>query len=261
MSVIHLRSHARLLAALLLAGAVVGCASKGKIPPVGQAGADKYLFDRGTALLAKKNWVTAREYFRRLVDSYPQSEYRAEAKLGIGDSYVGEKGASLILAVNEFREFLNYYPRNPKADYAQYRLAFAQTGQLMAAERDQTNTIEALKECQRFIDVFPGSPYRPEVEKLFRQARDRLSESEFRVGLLYYRGRWMPGAIARFSTILKDDPEYSKLDEVLFYMGEAMMRGGAGPQAVPYYERLTAEHPKSKYVKQAQRRLSVINKK
>lgn len=254
------RSKARLVAVLLLAGTVAACASKTKAPPVGTAGADKYLFDRGTELLAKKNWITAREYFRRLVDSYPQSEFKADAKLGIADSYAGEKGASLILAVNEFREFLSYYPRHPKADYAQYRLAFSQAGQMLAAERDQTNTLETIKECQRFIDVFPDSKYRPEVDKLYRQARDRLSEAEFRVGLLYYRGRWMPGAIARFSNVLKDDPEFSKQDEVLFYMGDALMRGGAGPQALPYFERLVAEYPKSKFVKKAQARIKLLKR-
>jgi outer membrane protein assembly factor BamD len=256
----QLRSKARVLIALLLAGSMAACASKSKAPPVGTAGADKYLFDRGTELLAKKNWITAREYFRRLVDSYPQSELKADAKLGIADSYVGEKGASYVLAVNEFREFLSYYPRNPKADYAQYRLCFSQAGQMLAAERDQTNTHEALRECQRFIDVFPDSKYRPEVDKIYRQARDRLSESEFRVGLLYYRGRWMPGAIARFNVVLKDDPAFSKKDELLFYMGDALMRGGAGPQALPYFERLVADYPKSKFVKKAQARITLLKR-
>jgi outer membrane assembly lipoprotein YfiO len=255
-----LGSTARRLALLLLLAAAAGCAAKTRAPAVGEVGADKYLFDRGTELLAKRNWITAREYFRRLVDGYPQSEYRADAKLGIADSYVGEKGASYILAVNEFREFLTYYPRNPRADYAQYRLAYSQAGQMMMAERDQTNTLEALRECDRFIDIFPDSPYRPEVDTIRRQARDRLSESEFRVGLLYYRGRWMPGAIARFGNVLRDDPQFSRMDEVLFYMGDALMRGGAGPQALPYFERLVAEYPQSKHLKKARERIALLKK-
>lgn len=252
------RSSARLLAFLLLVGAASACASKPKALPVGQAGADKYLFDRGTELLAKKNWITAREYFRRLNDSYPQSDYRADAKLGIGDSYVGEGGASLVYAVNEFREFLTYYPRNARADYAQYRLAYAQAGQMMIAERDQTNTLDAVKECQKFIDVFPDSQYRATVDTLLRQARDRLSESEYRVGRTYFSQHWYPGAVARFSNVLRDDPQYTRLDDVLFYMAEALLRGGAGPQAKPYLERLVSEFPKSKHLPDAQRRLASL---
>ena len=40
--------------------------------------------------LNKKHWLTSREYFRQLMDSYPQSQYRADAKLGLGDTYLGE---------------------------------------------------------------------------------------------------------------------------------------------------------------------------
>src|SRR5436190_21976640 len=80
------RSKTRLFAALIAVATLVNCAHGQKPPAAGAADADKYLFDRGTALLKKKNWVTAREYFRRVVDSYPQSPYRAASKLGVGDS-------------------------------------------------------------------------------------------------------------------------------------------------------------------------------
>jgi len=252
------RSTTRVVAALLLAAALGGCAAK-KAPAIGQAGADKFLYDEGTRLLAKKNWVTGREYYRRLVDSYPQSPYRADAKLGIAESYLGENRVETrILAINEYREFLTYYPTNPRADYAQYRLGLAETRQMLHPERDQTNTIEALDELQKFLNTYPNSEYRPEVDKLYRQARDRLSESEFRVGLLYYRAKWIPGALARFGTVLKDDPGYSKKDEIYFYIGEAFMRAGAGPQALPYFDRLLTEFPDSKYVKKARRLMALM---
>ncbi len=251
------RSLTRLLTALLLAGALAGCGSAKKAPALGQTDADKFLFDRGTALLAKKNWITAREYFRRIVDSYPRSTYRADAKLGVGDSYLGEKGIdSLILAVNEFREFLTYFPLNPRADYAQYHLALAQSKQMLHPERDQTATVDTLREIQKFIDTYPSSPYRPEVDKLYRQARDRLSESEFRVGMLYLKSRWVPGALARFSGLMKDDPGYTRMDDVYFYTGEAFMKAKAWPQALPMYDRLLTEFPKSKHANTARKRIA-----
>ena len=52
--------------------------------------------------------MNARKYFRQVVDNYPQSPLRPDAKLGVGDSYLGEDTAeSLVLAANEFREFLS----------------------------------------------------------------------------------------------------------------------------------------------------------
>src|SRR5262245_57451561 len=168
---------------LYLLVAVTACAKGPKLPAAGSVDADKYLFDMGSKYLKEKKWLTSREYFRRLVDTYPGSPYRADAKLGIGDSFLGEGRAdSVVLAANEFREFLQYFPLNPRADYAQYKLGVAQMKQMLGSQRDQTATKAALAEFDRFLQNYPNSQLRPEVEKLRRQVRDRLSDSEFRVG-------------------------------------------------------------------------------
>jgi outer membrane protein assembly factor BamD len=255
------RWYVRVVAVLLVAAGLAGCAARKKAPAVGAADADKHMYDRGQELLAKKNWITAREWCRRLVDSYPQSPYRAEAKLCIGDSYLGEgRVDSLILAVNEFREYMQFFPTSERADYAQYRLALAQSKQMLSAKRDQTATLDTLTEVKRFLEGYPSSEFKPEVEKIQRTARDRLSESEFLAGMVYFRGHWYPGAIARFSTILRDDPGYTRKDAVYFHLGESLLKAGAGPQALPLFERLVTEYPKSKYVKDTQKRLAVLKK-
>src|SRR4051794_40388702 len=73
----------------LVLGLSAACASGPKKPPVGTLEPDKFLWERGTNELNAKHWLTAREYFRQLMDSYPQSSYRADAKLGMGDTYLG----------------------------------------------------------------------------------------------------------------------------------------------------------------------------
>src|SRR5262245_5850888 len=96
---------------------ISACASGPKKPPVGTLEPDKFLWERGTEELNKKHWLTSREYFRQLMDSYPQSVYRADAKLGLADSYLGEGSAeSNVLAVNEYREFMSFYPTNPRTN-------------------------------------------------------------------------------------------------------------------------------------------------
>src|ERR1700680_1941409 len=126
-----------LLSAVACLVTLTACSSAPKLPATGSMGADKFLFDRGTVAIGQKHWIEAREYFRRLVDTYPQSPYRQEAKLGIGDSYIGENSVeSNILAINEFHEFLNFFPLNPKADYAQYQIGLAHFHQMLSPQRD-----------------------------------------------------------------------------------------------------------------------------
>jgi len=255
------RRTAALVALAAVAVTITACGSKTPPPAFGSADADRFLFERGTEFLARKNWINAREYFRRLVDTYPQSRYRADAKLGIGDSYVGENRVeSLILGANEFREFLQFFPLNPRADYAQYRLAYAHHRQMLGAQRDQTATLEALREIQRFLDNYPDSKYRDEVVALHRSAQDRLSEGEFKVGQLYYRIRNYIGALNRFAALLKQDPNYSKRDAVWFYIAETFLKTNALPEALPYYDRILKDMPASEYKERAERRMAEIKR-
>ena len=254
------RGAVRLLAAICLLGSA-GCASAPPLPEPGSVDADKFLYERGADALAREKWLTAREYFRRLIDTYPRSQFRKQAQLGIGDSYLGEgRIDSLILAANEFREFLTFFPLDAMADYAQYKLGVALSEQMLGPQRDQTATKEAIVELERFIKTYPDSKYRPEVDRLWREARDRLSESEFRVGRFHYQYEMYDGAIRRFRGVLDADPGYSKKDEVYYYLAETLLKVG-GPavnEAVVYYTRLLEEFPKSDYAARAQRRLDEI---
>jgi outer membrane protein assembly factor BamD len=258
------RTHARLRAAAVCFALVasVACGGKKSGVPADAANPDRFLFDRGTEALKDGKWVDAREYFRQVVDNYPGSPVRPDAKLSLGDTHLGEKSAeSLVLAANEYREFLTFYPTNARADYAQYKLAMSHFQQMRAPERDQTETIAALKEFQAFFDRYPNSALTPEVRAKWREARDRLSEAEFRVGFHYFRVRWYPGAIPRFRELLKVDPEFKGTDGVYFYLAESLARTdnpANRAEAIPYFERLLTEFGQSEHAEEAKKRLEEL---
>jgi outer membrane protein assembly factor BamD len=244
---------------LLVAALASGCAPKKNTIPPGTSQPDKFLIDRGNTELKEKNWLAAREYFRQIVDNYPQSPLRPEAKLGVGETYIGENTTeALVLAANEFREFLTFYPTSARADYAQFRLAVSHARQMRAAERDQSETKEAIREFEVFFERYPNSPLMPEVKKQWREARDRLSQASYRVGLFYFRSRWYPGAIDRFREILKEDAAFTGRDAVYYYLAESLARTDKKAEAIPYFERLLKEFDKSEFREDAQKRLEEL---
>src|SRR6185295_1677573 len=246
----------------LLMTAVAACAThtRGSVPP-GTDEPDKFLFDKGTEALNAKKWLTAREFFKQVTETYTASPYRPDAKLGIGDTYLGEGTAeALVLAINEFREFLSFYPTNKRADYAQYKVGLAHFRQMRGAQRDQTETREAVKELQSFLDRYPGSSLLPEVQQKLRESRDRLSESDYLVGYFYFRQRWYPGAIVRFKDLLKGDPGFTGRDAVFFYLGESLVKTKKQAEALPYFERLINEFEKSEYLPETQKRVDELKK-
>ena len=251
---------ARLIGAAFLLAAAGACAThtRGLVPP-GTAEPDRFLFERGTAALNEKKWLTAREFFKQLVETYTQSTYRPDAKLGIGDTYLGEgTSEALVLAINEFREFLAFYPTHPRADYAQYKVGLAHFRQMRAPQRDQTETREAIKEFEAFVGRYPASSLIGEVKARLRETRDRLSMSDYLVGLFYYRNHWYPGAIIRFKEVLKQDPSYTHRDAVYFYLGEALIKAQLQAEALPYFEKLLEEFEQSEYLQDARKRISEL---
>jgi outer membrane protein assembly factor BamD len=254
-------SRARLLfvVATLALSAACGSNPRGLVP-AGTSEPDKFLFDKGTEALNAKKWITAREYFKQVTETYTQSAYRPDAKLGIGDTYMGEgTSEALVLGINEYREFLSFYPTNARADYAQYKTAMAHFRQMRAAQRDQTETRETIKEFDIFVARYPNSKLMPEAKAKLREARDRLSEADYLVGYFYYKQqKWYPGAADRFKAVLKDDPAYTGRDAVYFYLGDSLSKMKRDAEALPYLEKLMKEFEKSIYLPLAQKKIEEI---
>lgn len=258
--------RARVFVSTLFLCLAAACASGPKKPPVGTLEPDKFLWERGTDELNKKHWLTSREYFRQLMDSYPQSQYRADAKLGLADSYLGEHSSeSSVLAINEYREFLSFYPTHRRAYYAQYKLGMCHFYQMHGPDRDQSETIEAIAELTLFVNRYstinPTDPDREAHEQILaegrqhlREAHDRLSDADYRVAYFYLKTqKFAPAAIDRFKAILKNDPEYSRRDAVYFYLAEAYLKINRTADALPLLDRLIEEFESSEYLEQAKK--------
>tara|TARA_B100000929_G_scaffold286858_1_gene272647 strand:- start:3094 stop:3900 length:807 start_codon:yes stop_codon:yes gene_type:complete len=246
------------VALLLMSGVACTPQDPAALPP-GTPEPDRYLFEHGSILFEGEDWDKAQTVFRRLVDVYPQSPYRFDAKLAIGDSLLEKGGlASLIQAVNEFEEFLRFYPTHPRAAYAQFKIGVTYSEGMLASDRDQTSTEMAIEAFDQFFELYPDSDLLDEARKWHRTARDRLSEAYFRVGEFYFNGGWYPGAIQRMRVVLDEDPGYTARDAVYFVLGESLAIIGRGDEALPYFNQLVDDFDQSAYLEQARRRIAEL---
>ena len=261
---IDFRVHSRIGSRLLLVFTMTWIAacggnrapetSPGTVPP------DQFLMQRADDAMKRERWADARRYFQQIVDNYPQSTLRPDAKLGVGDSYLNEGGeANLVLAENEFKEFITFYPTSTRVDYSQYKLAMTHYKRMRRPERDQTETAAAVREFEVFFERYPNSMLTSEVRQNWRDARSRLSEASYRVGLYYFRARWYPGAIDRFKEVLKDDPGYPGRDAVYYYLAESLLKTEKKAEALPYYDRLVKEFERSEFLADAHRKLETLS--
>ena len=230
-----------------------------EIPEIGlDQETDRVLFERGSAALAENDWRRAREYFVQIRDNYPQSQFRAPSRLGIGETYEQEGTLeAYVRALDEFQDFLSLYPTHPSAPYAQYKVGMVHYHQMRIPERDQQETLNAIQEFEAFLELYPAAEdLIPEVEQKLRESRNRLSEHHFAVGRFYFRFETYPGAISRFRQILDEHPEYTALDEVYYYLGESLAATRNEAEAIPYFARILEEFDSSEYAALAKLRLA-----
>jgi len=210
---------------------------------------DQIVWEAGEKAIEKKDWPSARQYFRRLIDAFPQSAHQPDARIALADSYYEEGGtANYVLAVSSYREFLTLYPQHPRADYAQFRAGEAYFKQKNSPDRDQTTTEQALEEYQRLLDVYPQSTWVEQARDRIHECRQSLARAHFMVGYFYQKTRqsWR-SAIGRYETILSDYPDFEKVDEVLYRLSECLGNAGRYAEARPHLARLQSEFPESPF--------------
>ena len=208
---------------------------------------DQVIWDAGQKAMSKKDWDAARQHFKRIVDAFPQSQYAPSARIALGDAYVQEGGtAGDILAVGAYREFLTLYPSHPQSDYAQFQVAESYFRQKSGPDRDQTQTLHALEEYERLLELYPDSKYVENARGRIQELRQQLARAEYMAGWFYQRTRqYCRAAVARYEGILKDFPDFADLDLVLLHMAECLRAQGRTAEALPHLSRLIDEFPES----------------
>jgi len=209
------------LGILLLAG----CTNKKVSNPIANIDSkqpDKVLFDRAMDAMKHNRFDVSRLTLQTLINTYPDSEYIARAKLAIADSWYAEGGsASQAQAEIEYKDFITFFPNMPEAAEAQLKIANIHYQQMEKPDRDYTHAMRAEEEYRQLIMQFPDSKLVPEAKQRLREVQEIIAEREFRVGRFYYLRQSYPASIARLRSLVDKYPLYSKADEALYLLGQA----------------------------------------
>jgi len=221
---------------------------------------DEALFKLGEKHL-KKDPEKARLYFRQVIDSFPKSFYAQQAKLAIANSYFGKGDeGSMILAASEYREFISLYPYSPSAAHAQHQIGMTYYKKVLKPGRDQTKAWKAMAEFKKVITNYPSSEEAKSSQKKIKDCEERLAEHISGIGHFYYKRNSFKAAVNRLTEIITSFPNYTKMDEVYYYLADSYYRWKKIDQSIPYFTKLISDFPQSKYSLKAQKRLEEINK-
>src|SRR5437899_5107511 len=217
---------------------------------------DKQLYDKAVNDVKHGRHEVGRLGLQTLINTYPDSEYLAKAKLAIADSYYKEGGtANTTQAIAGYKDFIVFFPFLPEAPYAQIQVAMTHYKQMEKPDRDRTEAKAAEEEFQTFLAKYPKDPLVPKAEQHLRDVQEVLAEGDFRIGYYYYVKGDKRASAGRLLSITKRYPLYSRSDEALWMLGDIFEKSEKKEVASIYYSRIVKEYPLSPRVGDAKDKL------
>jgi len=243
----------------LVAAFLSGCFGKKNTAPTAGTSAepDKVLYAKATNDLKHGHYEVGRLALQTLINTYPDSEYLAKAKLAIGDSYYKEGGtAGLKQSIVEYKDFITFFPFLDESANAQMQIAMAHYRQMEKPDRDHAEAVQAEAEFQTFLEKYPNSPLLPQAEQHLRDVQEVLAEGNFRVASFYYLRTAYRAAGARLIELTSRYPLYSQADRANWMLGQIYEKGEHNDLAARYYSRIVKDYPLSPLVGDAKSKLT-----
>ncbi len=220
------------------------------------AAPDKVLYDRAMKDIKKGRHEVGRLTLQTLINTYPDSEFLADAKLAIADSYYKESGsANLTQAIAAYKDYGVFFPFTPKAPYAQMQVAMTHYKQMEKPDRDRSEARAAEDEFQTFLQKYPNDPLVPQTMQHLREVQEILAEGDFRIGYYYYVKGDRRAAAGRLIGVTKRYPLYSKCDRALWMLGDIFEKSEKKEIAAIYLGRIVREYPLSPLAGDAKNKL------
>ena len=211
--------------------AIAGCATpsnEGRDRPLESYTAEE-IYQRGEFELAESNPEEAARFFGEVERLYPYSEW---AKRGlIMQAFAFHKDRDYPNSRAAAQRFIDFYPADEDAAYAQYLLALSFYDQIDEIGRDQGLTFQALQALRTVIERYPDTDYARSSILKFDLAFDHLAAKEMEIGRYYLRKGHFTAAINRFRVVVEDFQTTSHTPEALHRLVESYVSLGLADEA------------------------------
>ncbi len=221
------KSASRVAAALLVLG-LAACAGTEKEVPLENYTAEE-IFKRGEITLETKKPKDAVKYFQEVERLYPYTEFAKRAL--IMQAFTHHKAKEYEEARSAAQRFLDFYPGDEDAAYAQYLMALSYYDQIDEVGRDQGLTFQALQALREVIEKYPDTEYARSAILKFDLAFDHLAAKEMEVGRYYLKRQHYAAAINRFRVVVQDFQTTTHTAEALHRLVECYLALGLTDEA------------------------------
>lgn len=221
---------ARVLGTVLCLAILAGCGGRSaREVPLDSLEAEDIFKRAEIALETRPRPDEAIRLFSEVERLYPYTEWAKRAL--IMQAFAQHKAKKYEESRAAAQRFLDLYPGDEDAAYAQYLLALSYYDQIDEVGRDQGLTFQALQGMREVIERYPGSDYARSAILKFDLAFDHLAGKEMEVGRFYLKRGHYTAAINRFRTVVQEFQTTTHTAEALHRLVESYLALGLTDEA------------------------------
>ncbi len=187
------------------------------------------LYNRAEFQIAAGDPEEAARFFGEVERLYPYSDWAKRAL--VMQAFAYHRGQDYESSRGAAQRFIDTYPSDADAPYAQYLLALSYYDQIDDVGRDQGLTFQALQALRDVIERYPDSEYASSSILKFDLAFDHLAAKEMEIGRYYLRQGHYVAAANRFRVVVEDFQTTSQTPEALHRLVEAYLSLGFTDEA------------------------------
>jgi outer membrane protein assembly factor BamD len=207
-------------------------------------------------LRSEEKCVRAVAEYEKLLSEFPTPQVSESARFSLATCHLDLE--QYDLARSEFEDFIDSYPKSEKVDNALYMIGLTYLRAAPRAERDQSNTVNALNELLLLVREYPDTDVRSEAEAAIADCRSRLAKKEYLAGQLYLKMKDYNAAHVYFDSLLEAYGDTPWAPRALLLSGKAYVAQKRFGDAEAAFRRLVEDFPESEAAADAARELKEL---
>ncbi|MBI4929756.1 MAG: outer membrane protein assembly factor BamD [Bacteroidetes bacterium] len=176
-------------------------------------------YDAAIKYYENKEYTKALALLEELVSVY-RGTNKAE-KIMYDYAYATYSTGDYLLAGYHFNNFVKTFSTSDKAEECAFMYAYCYYLESPKYSLDQTDTKNAIKELQFFINKYPDSKRKDECNELITKLRAKLEQKYYEISKKYFFIDDYKASIVSFENVLKDYPDTKYREEIMYLIVKA----------------------------------------
>lgn len=207
-------------------------------------------------MFAKGDYLDAKQQLLVLTLSFQGSAVADEAQFYLAECHYELK--EYVLAISEYERLLKSYPNSQYVDDAEFKIGMSYFKLSPSSGLDQENARKAIEHFQRFLEDYPDSPLKKQVEANLQACRTKLAKKDYDNGVLYRKMGYFESALIYFESVLASyyDTQYG--EKALFWKGECLLKLDRPKEAQEAFASYAQRYPRGSHIDRVRRRLKEL---